>query len=363
MGEVTHTGSRATAPEDLASKVPVTADSDDDTDELVGGDHAERVAHRDMATFDRVEHGADGKTKRVAQDGIIEDDDAPEDDDDDVLAPGDDGADAVAGEVEVGKLSRKQLLKRLSESDEERDQLRGELTAGGQLLRDAQASGVEANTKARTAELNQARAHADSFKSAVASAETTLDQLEGQLSDAHSQGKSEDVAKVTRLQGEWANYKSKMQDNQLGAERAVKAMEAQRKAPDKSATSAGAAADQAPKVHALAVKWAGENESWFKKDAVMTGAAMGIDQELFKEGFPASSPRRYQELTRRMAKAFPAHFNKTAGTGRGKAPAVAGVSRITRQTKEKTGKRGLTARQARMADKLGVPRDIYAEYA
>jgi len=104
-----------------------------------------------------------------------------------------------------------------------------------------------------------------------------------------------------------------------------------------------------------AQQWAERND-WFGKDRVLTQTAMGVHSQLVEEeGFDPSSDEYYTELDKRMKK----YTQPTATPRERPAQTVAGVSRSTGNTGRKVR---LTASQAEMAKKLGVPLEQYAKY-
>ncbi len=106
----------------------------------------------------------------------------------------------------------------------------------------------------------------------------------------------------------------------------------------------------------VAQKWASERE-WFGEDRPMTLLALAEHESLLSEGYDPQndSESYYTELNNRIEVAFPHKFQKDK---RRKSPRVASASRV------RVNKRGkkevvLTESEAKMADKLNVPRAEY----
>ena len=106
----------------------------------------------------------------------------------------------------------------------------------------------------------------------------------------------------------------------------------------------------------VAQKWASERE-WFGEDRPMTLLALAEHESLLSEGYDPQndSESYYTELNNRIEVAFPHKFQKDK---KRKSPRVASASRV------RVNKRGkkevvLTESEAKMADKLNVPRAEY----
>jgi hypothetical protein len=113
------------------------------------------------------------------------------------------------------------------------------------------------------------------------------------------------------------------------------------------------------RVDPKAETWAEENE-WFGEDVAMTNAAYGIHNQLSQEGFDLSSDEYYDELNRRIRKAFPHKFRKQADMNVN----VPNVAPATRGSTVTGGRRSvkLTPSMVAMARRLGVPVEEYAKY-
>lgn len=108
-----------------------------------------------------------------------------------------------------------------------------------------------------------------------------------------------------------------------------------------------------------AVKWA-ESNKWFGSDKTMTAWAYGFHQQLVVEdGVDPRSDEYYERIDKEVRKRFPEKFEsprESRSETRSARSVVAGVSR-TPSSKKVT----LTATQAALAKRLGVPLELYAE--
>lgn len=109
-----------------------------------------------------------------------------------------------------------------------------------------------------------------------------------------------------------------------------------------------------------ALEWANEN-SWFGSDDEMTSFALGYHNKLVKEGIDPKSDDYYAKLNSRMRSVFPDEFEDTQNEGLvdekpKKASVVAPATRSTAPKKVK-----LTQTQVAIANRLGVPLELYAK--
>ena len=130
-----------------------------------------------------------------------------------------------------------------------------------------------------------------------------------------------------------------------------------------------------PKYDPKAIQWASKNE-WFGKDQIMTNAALSIDAQLKEEGFDPSDDEYYSEVDQRLKEQFPHRFGgqKAVDNDEGEeeiAPkaaqkpsqVVAGASRTPRasnQASRGNNKVKLTQEDVRLAQKWGIPLEVYA---
>lgn len=116
-----------------------------------------------------------------------------------------------------------------------------------------------------------------------------------------------------------------------------------------------------------AQQWAAKNE-WFNSDRVMTAAALEIDNQLQEEGYDPSDDDYYEEVSSRMAQAFPYKFRKAAAEAAPENPVpqesstpaqvVAGASHTSAAPSNKKVK--LTQEDVRLAEKWGISLEQYA---
>ena len=104
--------------------------------------------------------------------------------------------------------------------------------------------------------------------------------------------------------------------------------------------------------------WA-ERNSWFGEDTGMTYAAMGVHQQLIKEGVVPSSKHYYERVDAEMRELFPQKFvNETKNVQ----SAVAGASRGAGTVRKGARSVKLTPSQIAIAKRIGVPLEEYAKY-
>lgn len=118
----------------------------------------------------------------------------------------------------------------------------------------------------------------------------------------------------------------------------------------------------APKADPKATAWQRQN-TWFGEDDEMTSLALGLHEKLVKKGVDPTSDEYYEAIDKTMRKRFPEKFEDSEDSEevvpRAKpSPVVAPATRSTATNKVK-----LSPRQAEMARKLGVPIELYAQYA
>ena len=111
------------------------------------------------------------------------------------------------------------------------------------------------------------------------------------------------------------------------------------------------------KPNSLAIEWKEDNETWFQKDPIMTQGALVINQQLLQEGFDPNTKEFYNEVSRRIKKEFPHKFGEQEDPTK-PAQVVAGKSRTSASSK---GKIRLSQEDVRLANKMGVPLDVYAK--
>ena len=104
--------------------------------------------------------------------------------------------------------------------------------------------------------------------------------------------------------------------------------------------------------------WMAKNESWFNKDAVMTGGVKAIHEQLVGvEDYDPTSDEYYAEIDRRMRVEFPHKFQSQRQNAQAVAPASAG--RSVKSGRKKTVE--LTPGQVAFAKKMNIPLERYAK--
>lgn len=103
--------------------------------------------------------------------------------------------------------------------------------------------------------------------------------------------------------------------------------------------------------------WAEERE-WFGTDQEMTQTAFRVHDQLVSEGFDLTSDEYYDELDRRVKKAFPQKFQADTST----VPNVAPATRSSSSTQRGRKSVKLTPSEVSIARRLGVPLDEYAKF-
>ncbi len=110
---------------------------------------------------------------------------------------------------------------------------------------------------------------------------------------------------------------------------------------------------QRPNVSDRVQEWIEDNQ-WFNKDSVMRGAALGIDQDLAKQGVERESDEYFAAIDKQMRELFPAKFGQqrkvppVGSTGRDKAALANARPRVK-----------VTDEDIKSARQLGVAIDVY----
>ena len=106
-----------------------------------------------------------------------------------------------------------------------------------------------------------------------------------------------------------------------------------------------------------AEEWAARN-SWFGQDNVKTAAALAIDAELKSEGYSPSDEEFYQEIDKRINKAFNQESQERVQESSSKPAQV--VSGSSRSSPSSAGKVKLSKEDVRLAQKWNIPLEQYA---
>ena len=109
-----------------------------------------------------------------------------------------------------------------------------------------------------------------------------------------------------------------------------------------------------------AEKWAAKN-SWFGQDNIKTAAALAIDAELKSEGYDPTDNDFYQEIDKRINKAFSQNTEETTERVQESSSKPAQVvSGSSRSSPSSAGKVKLSKEDVRLAQKWNIPLEQYA---
>jgi len=116
---------------------------------------------------------------------------------------------------------------------------------------------------------------------------------------------------------------------------------------------------QQPQPAAVDVKaqeWAEKND-WFGDDTVKTAAALAIDAELKSEGYDPNDNEFYEEIDKRLEKAFGGSSVRVEENTSQPSQVVSGASRSSQNSRSKVK---LSKEDVRLANKWGIPLEQYA---
>jgi len=106
--------------------------------------------------------------------------------------------------------------------------------------------------------------------------------------------------------------------------------------------------------------WASKN-SWFGQDNIKTAAALAIDAELKSEGYDPTDNDFYQEIDKRINKAFSQNVEETTERVQESSSKPAQVvSGSSRSSPSSAGKVKLSKEDVRLAQKWNIPLEQYA---
>jgi hypothetical protein len=109
-----------------------------------------------------------------------------------------------------------------------------------------------------------------------------------------------------------------------------------------------------------AEEWASKN-SWFGQDNIKTAAALAIDAELKSEGYDPTDNDFYEEIDKRINKAFSQNTEETTERVQESSSKPAQVvSGSSRSSPSSAGKVKLSREDVRLAQKWNIPREQYA---
>ena len=106
--------------------------------------------------------------------------------------------------------------------------------------------------------------------------------------------------------------------------------------------------------------WAAKN-SWFGQDNIKTAAALAIDAELKSEGYDPTDNDFYQEIDKRINKAFSQNTEETTERVQESSSKPAQVvSGSSRSSPSSSSKVKLSKEDVRLAQKWNIPLEQYA---
>ena len=109
-------------------------------------------------------------------------------------------------------------------------------------------------------------------------------------------------------------------------------------------------------VDVKAQEWA-EKNNWFGDDTIKTAAALALDAELKSEGYDPNDNEFYEEIDRRLEKAFGGSSVRVEENTSQPSQVVSGASRSSQNSRSKVK---LSKEDVRLANKWGIPLEQYA---
>lgn len=133
----------------------------------------------------------------------------------------------------------------------------------------------------------------------------------------------------------------------MALERVKTQLETEKPAPRKQEATRQTK-EAAPKVSHYAVEWKANNESWFDVNPELTFLALGVNQQLLKEGYDDNSPEFYEQIDARMSKYKPS----------GKTPRAEGNGQEAKKPKQTPPAVGSSSRTSPPKSVKASPRDL-----
>ena len=143
-----------------------------------------------------------------------------------------------------------------------------------------------------------------------------------------------------------------LQRMKVNAARQQQELEAQEAEPEPQV-------QQQPQPTAVDIKaqeWAEKND-WFGDDTIKTAAALALDAELKSEGYDPNDNEFYEEIDRRLEKAFGGSSVRVEENTSQPSQVVSGASRSSQNSRSKVK---LSKEDVRLANKWGIPLEQYA---
>ena len=143
-----------------------------------------------------------------------------------------------------------------------------------------------------------------------------------------------------------------LQRMKVNAARQQQELEAQEVQPEPQAQQQS----QPTAVDVKAQEWAEQND-WFGDDTIKTAAALALDAELKSEGYDPNDNEFYEEIDRRLEKAFGGSSVRVEENTSQPSQVVSGASRSSQNSRSKVK---LSKEDVRLANKWGIPLEQYA---
>ena len=184
------------------------------------------------------------------------------------------------------------------------------------------------------------------------SLEKTIKMAKEAYLEAFDSGEKEKVLEAQEtLNNAQADLKM-LQRMKVNAARQQQELEAQEVQPEPQV-------QQQPQPTAVDVKaqeWAEQND-WFGEDTIKTAAALALDAELKSEGYDPNDNEFYEEIDRRLEKAFGGSSVRVEENTSQPSQVVSGASRSSQNSRSKVK---LSKEDVRLANKWGIPLEQYA---
>jgi hypothetical protein len=143
-----------------------------------------------------------------------------------------------------------------------------------------------------------------------------------------------------------------LQRMKVNAAKQQQELEAQEVQPEPQAQQQS----QPTAVDVKAQEWAEKND-WFGDDTIKTAAALALDAELKSEGYDPNDNEFYEEIDRRLEKAFGGSSVRVEENTSQPSQVVSGASRSSQNSRSKVK---LSKEDVRLANKWGIPLEQYA---
>ena len=184
------------------------------------------------------------------------------------------------------------------------------------------------------------------------SLEKTIKMAKEAYLEAFENGEKEKVLEAQEtLNNAQADLKM-LQRMKVNAARQQQELEAQEVQPEPQVQQQ----PQSTAVDVKAQEWAEKND-WFGDDTIKTAAALALDAELKSEGYDPNDNEFYEEIDRRLEKAFGGSSVRVEENTSQPSQVVSGASRSSQNSRSKVK---LSKEDVRLANKWGIPLEQYA---